>query len=338
MSAPHPRVDYYAMGGTIASTGSGGSAVTPQLGAVDLAASAVGLDRVADVHPHEFRLVPSPEIGITDLVELADAMRQAVADGAQGLVATQGTDTIEETAFALDLLWDLEAPVVFSGAMRNPSLPGADGPANLLAAVQLAASAEARGAGVLVCLNDEVHAARHVRKTHTSSPSTFASPGLGPIGWIAEGRPVLAYRPTRRCHLRVDPAATVPAVALLKVALGDDGRLVQAVNELGYDGVVIEAMGGGHVPTALLRPIQQLADRIPVVLTSRTGAGEVLLGTYQFPGSEMDLLERGLIRAGALDALKARILLVLGLASGADRLELARLFTLIGTTTGPVEL
>lgn len=336
MSTSAARVDYFAMGGTIASSKAGQPGAVANLTAHQIAASIPGLDRVADLRNHQFLLTPSPEITLNDLLRLLEAMRAAVESGSVGIVVTQGTDTIEETAFALDLLWDLPQPIIVTGAMRNPSVPGPDGPANLLAAIQLARSEEAIGAGVMVCLNDEIHAARYVRKTHTSRPSAFHSPGLGPIGWVAEGRPVVAFRPSRRVHLPAPPADRVPEVALLKPGIADDCRLFGAVLDLGYEAVVIEALGGGHVPSAALPWIDKLVAEMPVVLASRTGMGEVLSETYRFPGSEIDLLERGVLRAGALDAAKARVLLILALAVGYDGDQLKEILALVGSTTGPI--
>ncbi len=122
----------------------------------------------------------------------------------------------------------------------------------------------------------------------------------------------------------------IPPVALLKVALGDDGRLLPAITSVGYRGLIVEATGGGHVPGAMVEPLADLARQIPVVLTSRTGAGEVLRGTYGFPGSETDLLGRGLIHAGMLDGPKARILLALLLGSDAPRETIEAAFATIG--------
>ncbi|MEO7131889.1 MAG: asparaginase [Dermatophilaceae bacterium] len=355
MSAERPAIAYVALGGTIASlpasaTGGGGGGesgggsgggpgVRPALTAADLVAGVPELEAVADLAAQTFRTVSSYEITLRDLLDLVPLLRAAVDAGARGVVVSQGTDTIEETAFVLDLLWDRPEPVVVTGAMRNPSLPGADGPANVLASVQLAAHRDARDCGVLVCLGDEVHAARYVHKAHTSSPSTFHSPGLGPIGWVAEGRPVIALRPTRRAHLDVAgvrESEELPRVPIVKLGLGDDGVLLEAVRDRGCDGVVIEGLGGGHVPAATLPFIADLLERGPVVLASRTGSGEVLATTYGSPGAEIDLLDRGVIRAGALDGLKARLLLILVMAAGGDRAQILELFALVGTTTGPV--
>ncbi|MQA85832.1 MAG: asparaginase [Streptosporangiales bacterium] len=309
-----PRVAVFTMGGTIASVSHSGPGVRPRLSADELVSAVPGLAEAADIDAVSFRQVASPELTLRDLTVLAATIERRFADGYAGAVVTQGTDTIEETAFALDLLLDADAPVVVTGAMRNPTLPGADGPANLLAAVRVAASGDCRGLGCLVVLNDEIHAARFVRKTHTTNPATFRSEPAGPIGWLAEGTPHIALRPIRRHHIPVADDVDPPPIALLTVGLGDDGRLLGEVERLGYAGVVVEAMGGGHVPAHLVPALASLARRVPVVLASRTGAGEVLRETYGFPGSETDLLEQGAIPAGALDGLKARILLMLLLA------------------------
>ena len=219
-----------------------------------------------------------------------------------------------------------DAPVVVTGAMRNPTLPGADGPANLLSSVRVAASGVARGLGTLVVFNDEIHAAQFVRKTHTQSPATFASSPTGPLGYLSEGTPRIMTRPARRHRVDVPEGSRDRPVALLTSFLGDDGRLLAHIGRLGYEGLVVEALGGGHVPSVAVEPLAALAGEMPVVLASRTGGGEVLRRTYGFPGSETDLLERGLINAGPLDGPKARLLLSLLLRSEASREEISAIF------------
>ena len=154
-----PEVVVLSLGGTISSTDAGGSGVEPTLTGEALVADVPEISEVAEVSAGAFRQAASGELTLDDLIELAAEISRRVDAGAAGAVVTQGTDTIEETAFTLDLLVDRDAPVVVTGAMRNPTLPGADGPANLLAAVRVAASDAARGLGALVVLNDEVHAA-----------------------------------------------------------------------------------------------------------------------------------------------------------------------------------
>lgn len=316
------RVHVVALGGTIAMTGEGGRDVKPTLDAERLLAAVPELDEVADVTAETFVQAPGAHLRLGDLVAFGAHLYGLT--GVDGVVVTQGTDTIEETSFALELLGPAALPLVVTGAMRNPSQPGADGAANLLNAVRLAATDDAQGMGTLVLLDDTVHTARFVRKAHTSRPSAFASPTAGPVGWVAEGRARVALRPGPGPRLGPgDLADPLPAVGLVTAALGDDGRLLREVRGLGYAAVVVEAFGAGHVPDWYVAPLTDLAARIPVVLASRTGGGEVFRGTYGFEGSERDLLERGLLWGGALDALKLRLLVTFGLGAGWDRQALA---------------
>lgn len=326
-----PRIAIFSTGGTIASIRGADGAASPNLTAEDLVRAVPQLAEVAEIQATRFRQVPSPELTVPDMVALAGRIGQVVTDGSTGVVVTQGTDTLEETSFVLDLIWDREEPIVLTGAMRHPDLPGADGPANLLAAVTVASSSVARGLGVLVVLNDEVHLPLFVRKTHTTNPATFRSLLTGPIGWIAENRVRIALRRCDRHHIPIRRMPdVVPPVALVKAALGDDGRLLTAVGPLGYEGLVIEATGGGHVPQAMVEPLAALAKTMPVVLASRTGAGEALHSTYGFAGSETDLLKRGLIHGGMLDGPKARLLLTILLIAGAKAEVIADAFAAIG--------
>ncbi|SNT65402.1 L-asparaginase [Asanoa hainanensis] len=320
-----PTVAVFSLGGTIAMTTGTDGGVVPALGAADLVAAVPGLAETGiSVEVTDFRRLPGAGLGFADLAALVAA---AAETGSDGIVVTQGTDTIEETAYALDLLWTHDTPLVVTGAMRNPTLAGADGPANLLAAVRVAAVPEARGMGCLVVLGDEIHAARWVRKTHTTSPAAFRSPDIGPVGLVAEGRPRLLTRPIRH-GLRIDePTATV-RTGVVPVVLGDDGELLRQAGAV-LDGLVVAAFGVGHVPVSTVDVLTDLAHAKPVVLASRIGAGPVLAHTYGYPGAEADLLRRGLIGAGALDPYKARILLHLLLAAGQDRDGVAGAFATV---------
>jgi len=314
-----PLVTVFSLGGTIASTntpGANGGGVTPQLDAKELLASVPGLGEAAALEAVAFRQTASGDLTFDDLTVLAAEISVRFETGVAGVVVVQGTDTIEETSFALDLLIDAPNPVVVTGAMRNPTLAGPDGPANLRAAVQVAAAPEARGLGCLVVLNDEIHAARFVSKTHTSSPAAFRSMTAGPIGWLVEGRPRIVLRTTPLPGVPA-PTGPIPPVALLTMCLGEDERLIEQVGALGYAGLVVESFGGGHVSARTVSALERLAATIPVVLASRTGGGDMLQATYGFPGSERDLIARGLIPAGFLDGLKARILLSLLLGNDA---------------------
>jgi L-asparaginase len=284
-----------------------------------LAGAGIELDALS------LRANPGSSLTKADLVELIGVIPDDVA----GVVVTQGTDTIEETAYALDLLHRGPRPVVVTGAMRNPTLAGADGPANLLAAVLVAAAPVARDLGCVVVMADEIHAARRVRKTHTTSVSTFASPNGGPLGYLAEGEVHIVNRLPGRFQLPVPAASPEPLVALYPASLDDDGRLLAVLAEQA-DALVIAAFGVGHGPERWVPVLAGAARRKPVVLASRTGSGTTLTGTYGFPGGERDLIGHGLIPAGYLDPYKARILLRLALAAGAGRARISEAFAVAG--------
>ena len=315
-----PQVSVLALGGTIAMT-SGVDGAIPTLGADELLAAVPALEGIALVQDATFRQVPSAHLSLADIVALAARIEGEFSGGADGVVITQGTDTIEEVAFALDLLVRGPGPVVVTGAMRVPDCEGADGPANILAAVQAAASPALRGLGCVVVIGDDIHAARFVLKQHTASPAAFGSPLTGRIGWVTEGRATIALRPFTGTVPELPANAAPGRVALVTASLGDDGGGVRAAIDGGYDGLVIEGLGGGHLPAAMLEPLDDAVRAMPVVLASRTQVGELLRTTYGFPGSERDLFERGLLGAGWLNARKVRILLSLLIAAAEDVAE-----------------
>lgn len=320
------RVRILSLGGTIAMTavspGVGG--VTPSLTAADLVAAVPGLDEVADLEARDFRQVPGASLTTDDIAELAALLNVEADAGADGFVITQGTDTLEETAFLLDLLYAGAAPVVLTGAMRNPSQPGADGPANLLSAVRVAASAVARGLGPVVVLADEIHAARHVRKAHATSITAFTSADAGPIGQVVEGHARVNFSMNRKATIAL-PWRGPADVEVVAAAMGGGGAQLDDLAARA-DGAVIAAFGAGHVPAGWVERLEALAARIPVVLCSRTGAGPVLSATYGFAGSERDLLGRGLVRGGSLGPYQARLLLLALLRSGAGEAEIRSAF------------
>lgn len=323
-----PTVAVFGFGGTIAMVpdGDGSGGLVPGTEASQLVQAVPALQDIAFVQSVGFRMVPGAHLTAQDVRDLVAAADARVRDGAHGIVVTQGTDTLEETAFLIDLLWGRPEPIVVTGAMRPPSQPGADG----LAAVLTAGSPAAKEQGCLVVMNDEVHAARHVAKQHTTRPSAFGSPATGPLGWVAEGRP--------RLHMRVPPLPGCPladqhgephAVGLLSIGFDSDPLLLRAARRVDYDAVVLEALGAGHLPAELVDDAEALAAIAPVVLASRAGAGEVLRATYAFPGSEQDLLRRGLWPAGWLSGRKARVLLLALLGAGLDGAELRARFAAI---------
>ncbi|MFE3638088.1 asparaginase [Streptomyces sp. NPDC059168] len=324
---PHRSVVVLALGGTIAMTPTASaSEVAPTLTGADLVAAVPGLQGTA-VTAEDFRKLPGASLTTSDIVDLVARLEQADREGVDGIVVTQGTDTLEETAFLTDLYYRGSAPVVFTGAMRSAASAGADGPANLLAAVQTATCASAREQGVLVVLGDEIHAAWHVRKMHTTSPAAFGSPATGPLGRLVEGtaRFQRALKRTGTVPLPLGAPGASSEVEVITASLGSSGILLEGL-EGKVSGLVVAAFGVGHVPQTWVSRLEALAAAMPVVLASRIGTGPVLTSTYAFPGSESDLLARGLVSAGTLDPYKARLLLVAHLAAGTPRSEIAKVF------------
>jgi len=309
--ARRPVVTLLSLGGTIAMGAEHRPGVVPQLDATELAAAIGSAAGGVDLRARTVRRVPGASLRIDDIYALAGDIEAALDAESAGVVVSQGTDTMEETAFLLDLLIRRPTPVVLTGAMRNPATPGADGPANLGAAVLTAASGlDLRG--VVVVMADEIHAAARVQKSHSASPAAITSDG-GPLGFVSEGRVVLRSVPARRTPI-VPRGDGQPSVPIITLGLGDDGRGLRAAD--GADGLVIAGFGGGHVPEWLVPDIAAVAARIPVLLVSRTRRGPVLRATYGFAGSELDLRGRGIATAGTLDPVKARILLIALLRAG----------------------
>lgn len=314
-----PIVAVGAMGGTIAMTSStptGASA--PGLQAQDLVDAVPGLGDIVELRVENLCNLPSPSIGIADVLEALGFARRAVRAGATGVVLTHGTDTLEETAYLLDLLWDEAAPIVITGAMRSATAAGAEGPANLLAAVMTAASPQAAGLGVLACLNDTVHLASRVQKTSSMAVEAFDSPGFGPVGRLVESEFRLQWGLVSPRPDALPPPGKAPInVVLLECALGDDGRLVRLAHEAGFDGIVVSGLGVGHVSVAVAEVI---SDVIAAGATVAVGAGPARGGTatnlYGYPGSEADLISRGVIMTGTLSPRKARLLLHVLLSAG----------------------
>lgn len=317
------------LGGTIAMAPGAAPGVVPKLTAQMLLEAVPQLQDHSALEATSFRLIPGAHLSFDDIDALADLVRERAAAGISGVVITQGTDTIEETAFALDCLLDLDMPVVVTGAMRNPSLPGADGPANLLAAVAVASSDAALGLGVLVVMNDTIHAARFVTKRHTTACDAFVSCSAGPLGYLSEGGVHISTRATRR-PIITGPVKNKLPIALFTLSLDDRGELIAAAFDAGFGGLVVAGVGGGHASAEVAEVLALAADKMPIILSSRTGAGKALTNTYGFPGSEIDLLSKGLIPCGTLDALKARVALTLLVRRGKSREEVEAYFSYNG--------
>lgn len=299
---------YLGLGGTIACTLGADGRVRATRGAGALLAE---VGSPADVTAEDMGLGASSDLGFDDLLALAARLERAFGqEDFTGCVITQGTDTIEEVAYTLHLLRRWPHPVVISGAMRHADMPGRDGPANLLDALAIARSPEATHLGVLVVMGGEIHGAAAVTKSHAQSPATFRSPDWGPLGLVAEGRVLIARRPPPPLLL---PATRIDArVNLLRIALDTDPALVEAA--LKADGLVLEGMGGGHLPARLCPLLEgAVAQGSVVAVTSRTGSGPSLRHTYGAVGAESDLQRRGILVADG-PGLKVRIRLTLALS------------------------
>jgi len=335
-----PKIHILALGGTIATRPDASGAMQMGLGADDLVAAVPLLAKVADVQAETVSRVGSHSLSFDQIHALAAKIRALKVDG---VVVTQGTDTLEETSFLLDVLLDLDIPVIVTAAMRNPALTSPDGPGNLLAAVRVASDSwvrqHARALGVLVVMLDEVYAAADVLKVHGTRLNAFVSPQTGPIAALVEDRIVPLSLPARdamaAAHATLGTVDGKGApVALFWMSLDESAGLIDmmlaASDRAGYRGAVIAAMGGGHTPERATATVIRLAQTMPTVIASRTGGGPMLRQTYGGPSSEIALRKAGLIWGGRLHPLKARMLLETCLRAGLERSAIVELFDAFG--------
>lgn len=314
-----PRLSIAALGGTVSMQATtADSGVVPHLSGQALLSQVPQLSARASVSVETLCLQASASLDFNLLLDVLDWARQQVHQGASGVLITQGTDTLEETAFFFDLLWPFDTPLVLTGAMRPASQLGADGPANLLQGGLVALSAESRQRGVLVVLNDQVHAAARVRKHDALAMEAFSSPLFGPVGLIVEGNVRYLHPAAARKTLPL-PVRRDQRIALLEATLSADTLLLEQLQGLGYQGLVIAGFGAGHVSESWARIAGCLALHIPVVVATRTGTGPTTTASYGFIGGELDLLKRGVRMAGALCPRKVRILL--WVLTGCQRIE-----------------
>ena len=342
---PKKRLAVLSLGGTIASVKGSGAGVSPELGAAELAQAVPELAGLCELKAETVAKVGSPSLPIALLYGLAARIESAAKAGEiDAAIVTQGTDTIEETSFLLDCLLDVDIPVIVIGAMRNPTMASPDGPGNLLNAARVAldpaVGSQARALGVLVVMLDSIHAAHEVVKSNSHRIDAFASPHSGPIGTIIEDRVRLSMLPQRQhrrsllTQIGEGSAGRLAerdlAVAYLPLTLGDSGALLHAIrqseNRLGFAGMVLGLMGGGHAPSWLVDDISSLSRMMPVVGCGRMGSGALLEKTYDFPGAEMDLRRNGVIWGGRLHPFKARLLLDLLLRAQASHDGIAAVF------------
>ena len=291
----------------------GGAA--PALSGEEIVARVEGLSDVADFDIINFSRLPGPHVTPAKMLELAQAVQAELQKPEiDGVVITHGTDTLEETAYFLDLILHADRPVVFVGAMRNSSELSWDGPANLLAAVRVAGDAQARGLGVVIAMSEKIIAANEVTKTHTESVDTFQSRDFGALGMIDKDRVIIARRPTERENIATTKIEE--RVEIIKATSGSDGKFIDFAVEQGTCGIVIEGFGRGNVPPEYVPAIERAVKKnIPVVITSRCPRGRVL-DTYAYAGAGKTLTNLGVILGGILPSHKVRIKLMLALGAG----------------------
>lgn len=267
----------------------------------------------------DFVRVPSFDMHGDLALSLANRVLEHAGRDGGGIVVTHGTDTMEESVYLVDRLLDTDTAVVFTGAQRGADRPDTDGPRNLRDAIRVAASPAARGRGAVIAFGGEVHAAREVRKVHTSALRAFDSPGFGPIGHVDEERVQFRHVPDRTPPLP-RPTGGMPQVDLVRLYAGSDGRFLRTAAETGSGAIVLEATGRGNANEQVLEAVEEtVRGGVPVVICSRCVAGRV--EPVYGRGGGRDLADAGALFAGDLAGPKARILLQLALAAGVEPAE-----------------
>jgi L-asparaginase len=300
-------------------------AAVPSLSGEEIMSMVTGIEKYAEVESHNFSNVPSPHVTPEDMMNLSKFIQELLdREDIDGVVTTHGTDSLEETAYLLDLTLKSEKPVVVTGAMRSSSELGYDGPANLSASICTAISDESRGKRVLVCLNGELNCASEVTKGNSMSLSAFVSPSFGPVG-IVDNNQVIFYRNSlNRPYIDTDKIET--KVQLIKCVSGMDASFIDFCINEGQKGIVIEGMGRGNVPPKMVQGIKRAIEKgIPVVLVSRCFEGRVL-DTYGYNGGGKDLRNLGVIFGDNLPGQKARIKLMLALGKTNDMGKIRQMF------------
>ncbi|MFT9372616.1 asparaginase [Liquorilactobacillus hordei] len=264
--------------------------------------------------------LPSPHIGPAEMLLLQKRILKAAAENIDGVVVTHGTDTLEETAYFLDLTVPNDFPVVITGAMRSANEIGSDGLHNFQTAIQTAASDEAKNKGVLVVMNDEIHTARYVTKTHTTNVATFRTPTFGPIGLVTKNRVFFYEQLLLDDYHPIDHI--VNHVYLVKAYAGMDSEILEFMDNDETNGIVIEALGAGNLPPHVLPALKKLlARKIPIVLVSRCFNG-IAQEVYSYDGGGIQLSNLGITFCHGLNGQKARIKLLVGLSAGLSTTEL----------------
>jgi L-asparaginase len=297
----------------------------PALSDEQILSKVSGIEKIADIESIHFGAFPGPHMSIDRMFELAEITKKLLLrSDITGVVITHGTDCLEETAYLLDLVVDATKPVIVTGAMRNASELGYDGPANLSAAICTACSLESINQGVLVVMNNQVYGADEVTKIHTLALDTFQSPDFGPLGIVDQDQ-VIYYRSRKVKPMNIT-AQKKCKVGLMKTVAGQESDILDFFVDNDYEGIVIEAMGRGNVPPQLVPGIQKAIQKsIPVVIVSRCLKGRVL-DSYGYEGGGRQLREIGVILGDNLSGQKARLKLMLLLGVTRDVLEIKKRF------------
>jgi len=300
-------------------------AAVPTLTGEEIMSMVTGIESYAEIESYTFSSLPGPHMTPELMLELSDYVKSFLnRDDVDGVVVTHGTDTLEETAYLLDLTIKSEKPVVVTGSMRNSSELGYDGPANLAAAICTATSKASRNRGVLVCLNDELNCASEVTKSHSMNLNTFQSPEFGPIGIVDHNEAIFYRNNVNKEYIITDKVEN--NVELIKACTGMDGKLIDFCVAGGSRGLVIEAMGRGNIPPKMAEAVERAIQKgVAVVIVSRCFKGRVL-DSYGYPGGGKGLRNAGAIFGESLPGQKARIKLMLALGKTQDFDEIRELF------------
>jgi len=320
------KVVILTTGGTIAMVKKGESVVPYEKGNM-LISEIPDLEKIKDakIEVVEFSNIPSPHMTPNDMWKLSKTINRILEDeDVLGIVVTHGTDTLEETSYLLDLTLKSEKPVVCTAAMRNIGELGTDGPRNVYSSVLTVLSPQSYGMGVMVCLNDEIHAAREVTKTYTSNVATFDSPGYGPLGIVDEDTVIFFRKSLTREKILVERIEE--KIALIKTFTGDQGDFLKLAVKLGYKGIVLEGFGRGNVPHLVADAVEEVVKLgIPVVVTSRCFKGRVY-PVYGYKGGGADLRKRGAIMSEHPIGQKAKIKLMVVMGKTSKIEEIRKYF------------
>lgn len=281
--------------------------------------------RLAEIDYYDFGKYPGPHVTPKLMLQLSQKIKQLLAEKHyDGVIVTHGTDTLEETAYFLDLTINTDTPIVMIGSMKNSSEPDWDGPRNLIDAIHICLSDNSKNLGVLVCLNGEINAASEVTKIYSDSVESFKSLDFGSLGFVQNGRVI--YNRLPHYLEKIETDVIDDNVDMLTVYAGMNEKFFKFSTDCGVSGIVVEALGVGNVPPPAFEGIKYAVEKgIPVVLTSRCPAGETDY-IYSYPGAGKHLHDLGVIFADYINGQKARIKLIIVLGKTRDINQIRKYF------------